>query len=207
MADKRYILLAVDDNRADELLKVLSKRSYIQHINFELIDQRRGFKFCPLCREELEKEWKVFVTEKMLEACLIILQGMKRTPTMVVYGYSMIEEVRPIDYERAVPISPKTLYAAKLLGLIGHYLDGTQDTYYVTEIGFNFLSNKKPLAPSELVVVKDKIMSSSGSIQIEEVKRKDPIKFNTLLKSLEDAVDNLPNEVVDFVRTGQISLL
>ncbi len=207
MASKRYILLEVDDHRADELMTALGKRDYIKRVSFDTIEQRRAFKECPICQEELEKEWKVTVTEKILESCLAILQGMKTSRTMVVYSYSLIEEVRPIDYERSVAVQTKILLAARLLGIVGHYLDGTQDTFYVTEVGLKFLAGKKPISPSELIVIKGKTMRSSGSMEIGEVRHKEPLKFNNLLLALEKAVKGLPDDVVEFSRTGQASLL
>jgi hypothetical protein len=101
----------------------------------------------------------------------------------------------------------KTLYAAKLLGIINHYLDGSQDTFYITETGLNFLADKKPISPAELIIVKDKVLMSTGTIKASEVKHKDVSKFNKLLSDLDKAIDDLPNEVLDFVKTGQMSLI
>lgn len=204
---KRYILLEVSESKAKDLIDALTKRNYLRLINLDNIDDRRLFEACPVCDEDLSKEWHVTITETILEGCLSLLQKMETYKSIVLYHKSFLEEVRPIDAARSLKFHARQLFAAKLLGIIGHFKDGTQDTFYITDKGIRFMRGDVALSPCNLVVVNNKVITADGTMMIEETKRKDSIKFNNLLTNIRKAIDNLPIEVLNFVRSGQVSLL
>ena len=203
----RYILLEVDSSKADELIAALVKRSYIKSVDLTKLEQRKLHTECPVCHKELTREWVATVTDQVVYGCLSILNGMKTNKSVVIYNKSYIEEVRPIDRPRSVPFPYKPLYTARLLGLVGHFVDGSQDTFYVTPKGIEFLAKDEPLTPCRVTVVDNTVLDSSGSMKLDDVKSKDRAKFSETVLRLREAVKALPETTLTFVRTGQVPLL
>lgn len=207
MSGKRYLLLEVDETRAAELLAALRQRSYIKPINLLAASDRSRFDECPACRESLSKPTIATVTEHMVYGCLSILQAMRISKTAVVYNHSLIKEVRPVDHQRAVPFPYKYLYHARLLGIIDHFLDGSQETFFVTTKGMDFLRGDEELSPARVTVVKNVIIESGGTIALDDVKRKDVARFSETVIKLREAIKALPETTMQFVKSGQVPLL
>lgn len=207
MSDKRYLLLEVDESRADELLTALQQRSYIKHVNIFRLPDRDAFDNCPVCKEELANKWVATVTDQMVYGCVRILTIMKHNKTVVLYNKSFLDEVRPIDRERSAPFPYKLLYAARLLGIVDHFVDGTQDTFYVTTKGMAFLSGDEEIKPAKITVANNVVLESSGSMWLDDVKRKDVAKFSEAVIKLRDAIKVIPETTLQFVDTGQVPLL
>lgn len=207
MSGKRYLLIEVDEAKADSLLTALLERSYIKHVNLFRLPDRDAFDECPVCKEELSKQWVATVTDQMVYGCLQILTMMRHSKTAVVYNKSFLDEVRPIDRPRAVPFPYKLLYAARLLGIVDWFQDGSQDTFYITTKGMAFLSGDEELKPARLMVANHVVIESSGSMWLDDVKRKDVAKFSEAVIKLREAVKALPETTLQFVKSGQVPLL
>lgn len=206
MAGKRYLLLEVDASRYDELTKALTTRSYIKSIDLFNLKDRSYFSDCPVCAKPLIKEWVGTVTEQMVTGCYSILVGMIKTKTVVLYNKSFIDNVRPIDRSRAVSFPYKLLFTARSLGIIGHYLDGDQDTFFITNKGMKFLVGSEDLSPSQLTFIDYKVVGSEGKLNVEYVKAKDKVGYAATLLNIKDTIKRLPSHVLEFIQSGQTSI-
>ena len=203
---KRYIVLEVDDAKAEELMTALGKRSYIRCLDMYNAQDRKSFRNCPACNQKMPSAWTGTVTDQLVTNCLAIITTMIKSKSVVIYNKSFIDEVRPIDHARAVQVPYRQLFVGRKLGIIGHHMDGSQDTFYVTKLGVDFLSGKKDLKPSTLTIVEDRVIHADGTINIQDIKSKDNAKHMTTLLNVEDAIKRLPSHVVQFITSGQTSI-
>lgn len=208
MTDKKYILLEVDATRHDELLEALLKRNFIRHVVLTTQDDRSKFETCPACERKFARESTVIPTDEMIEALLRVLVKMKLSKTVVFFNAKCpLDQLRIIDTERAVEFQHYLIPKAENLGLIARFVDGTQDTWYVTKKAIDFLTGKEPLSPCKLVTAEGILLSSSGSMMVEEVKSKDKIRLHRLLTECKDAVKDLSAATMKFIESGQMTLL
>ena len=85
-------------------------------------------------------------------------------------------------------------------------MDGEQDTYFITAKGLKFLGGEE-VSPTKVIVVNDQIVDSSGSMIIEQVRFRNIVRHETLIRSLKRLIKELPSEVRDFVLGNQMSLI
>ena len=90
---------------------------------------------------------------------------------------------------------------------MSQFIDGSTITYFVTAKGVDFLSGTSPASPSTLITLDGDVVEMTGQIAIEEVKFKDFIKSSEAIRMAGKAIRSLPENVVNFITNGQMSLI
>ncbi len=163
----KYLVLEVDENRHNDLVDALLKRSYIKLADVNNINSREHLTVCPACLRGFSKVSHKTVDESLLWDILALLRGMKNHRSLVLY--EKLEEVRPIDRERSVCFSLKNKKIAETLHLISSVVDGNTETFFVNAKCINFITDITPLSPSTLAISEGRILDISGELKIEQV--------------------------------------
>lgn len=207
MGEPRYILLAVHEDRADELLGALGKREYVKHIRLD-VETRKALGDCPICDQRLAKGHLVTVTEEMVESMIDVLKAMQNAKAVV-----CINKQRPIDTisiherSRVVEFNQRLLARAMALGLMHQTTDGSLVVYHLTELSIEFLTGKALLNPANLIVAAGKVLDSYDSMMIHEVKFRDIAHQEGILQTAKKLKKTLPKYVRDFIKGHQMSLI
>lgn len=206
MGEPVYLLLAVNSERAADLRSALEKREYIRFVELDR-ETRKKLTACPACKRKFNREITYTITEELVEALAAMVDGMRRAKSVVVINKkNHLKDVVLHERPRAVEVPPAILRRAMFLELIEHFLDGEQDTYFVTAKGLDFLGGET-VSPSTVVIVNDQIIDSSGSMKIEQVRFRNIVRHEMLIKSVKRLMRELPSEVRDFAAGKQMPLL
>lgn len=206
MAERRALFVEVDEDRADDLIKALSQRSYINIVSCT-IEEKRKRKVCPCCNRAFPREVRYSFTGEILEALLAILYTMKIAKSVVVVNkHNPAEKLPPAELERTVQVDQRILEKAIVLGAVKKFVDGSRDTYFVTAKAISFLYGDEPFEPAELVYYNDACVEAKGKVLVGEVKFKDLIRQEIYLREVKKAIRNLSTSTMNFVKSGQLSL-
>jgi SOS-response transcriptional repressor LexA len=206
MAEPTYLLLAVNSERAADLRAALEKREYIRIVELDR-DTRKKLEGCPACGRKFNRETTYTITEELIESLGIMLAGMRHAKSVVIINKkNHLKDVILAERPRAVEVPPAILKRAIFLELVEQYIDGEQDTYFVTAKGLSLLDGGT-VTPSTVVVVNDQIIDTSGSMKIEQVRFRNIVRHEILIKSLKRLIRELPSEVRDFVVGNQMPLI
>lgn len=204
---KRFLLLEVEESRADELRDALEKRSYLRVLDMNR-ENRSRLVSCPFCTRKLGSESAASITVEMLEALVLMLQAMAVSRSVVLYhAPALWTRLSVHAQERAVLVS--AVMHSRLLDfkLIEGLADGSQMTYFVTARAMDFLSGDARFSPATVIKADGIELAQEGDVHLDEIKVKDRIKYDIVRREARVAIDRLPMKVQQFVRTGQISLL
>ncbi len=206
MAAPVYLLLAVNDERAADLRVALEKREYIKLIELDR-DTRKKLVGCPACGRKFAREITYTITEELVEALAAMVDVMRRAKSVVIINKkNHLKDIVLHERPRTVEVPPAILRRAMFLGLIEHFLDGEQDTYFVTAKGLYFLEGET-VEPSTVVVVNDQIIDSSDSMKIEQVRFRNIVRHEMLIKSAKRLIREMPKEIRDFAVGKQMPLV
>ncbi len=205
------VLLQVDEERADELIDALSKRAFVQVVKLDR-EARRGLGTCPVCERRFGKETAVTVNEAMFWAIDAIVSRMRQTgaKSIIIVGSEneiATSNLHEIEKKRAVVCSTEVLIQALRFKLLSEFTDGRQKTFYPTQACLDFFSGVKPLSPARIIIQDSKVIERSGHMVVEDVKFKDQIIRDRMLRDIKHKINGLSERVKTFVRTGQIPLI
>lgn len=209
MAGKRVVLLQVDEERADELIDALAKRSFVKIISLDR-ETRKALGSCPVCERKFGKELLVTVNEELFWMIDGIISRMLQSgakSVVVVPDEKSASDLVEVEKRRAVICSPDAMARATRLGLLAEIQDGRYKTHYPTQACLDFFSNSAPLAPSKIVIADGKVIERHGTMTVEHVKFKDQIIRDRMLRDIKRKIDGLSERVKIFVRTGQMPLI
>ena len=206
---KRLVLLEIEEARAQELLDALAKRSYVKLIPAPYTRmQRDELIACPACNHKFGHERTVTVTEEIVLSLVCMLEKMKLAKSVVLVDDEEDIQLLPVpERERAVVFQERHKAHALMLGLIQQFMDGRQETYFVTKNSINFLLDKAPISPAKIIMSDGQVLAREGSMTMEDVKYKDRIKKDRLAWAAKRAYNVMPVPVKEFVESGQIPLM
>ena len=204
---KKYILLEVATDRVDELIQALSKRPYIKVLSLGR-EEREKLEECPACGRKFHQESVVTVNAEMLTYLVRMLRRMRLAKSLVLINKrNPLEKIPEPERERAIQFPFPLLEKAEMIGLVKKFLDGSTTTYFVTKKGVGFLSGKEVLSPSRYIVADGKVLETSGQLSINDVKFGDRVDREKVLQEARRAVNELPTRALQFINSGQISLM
>lgn len=204
---KRLLILNVDDDKYRGFVEFAAKRNYIEIISMDR-EARKHLRDCPCCSRKLSQEATFQIDDYMVESLTHIVRKMKITKTVILVNKENPQNLVPsIEVERCVETNQLTTIRAEVLGLLKSFTDGSRITHFVTAKGLSFLSGDMPASPSWVTTLDGVVVETGGSTTIESIKFKNAIKEASALRDASDAVKALPENVANFVRSGQMSLI
>lgn len=205
-APSKIIVLEVPEDKCDGLIEAMQKRAYTVHVMDR--EGRKKLVDCPGCKRRLAKESSFTINEHFLEALTAIAAKMSVAKTVIITNKeNPRDSIPPVEHPRCVEIDPAMAFRAEAFGLIKRFQDGDRVTHYVTTAGLEFLKGEKPASPCTVVTLDGEVVETSGELLIESVKFKDEIRAGTLKRAALDAVKRIPEQHVNFVINGQMSLI
>jgi hypothetical protein len=203
----RQIIIEIEDDKYDSFIEVIKKRPYIKHVSMSRED-RRLIVNCPCCKQKLSRETSFVINEKMIDSLSSIVEKMRIAKTVILTNReNPLSLIAPIELERCVEVDLKTIVRCKILGLLQEFQDGSKITHFVTSKGIKFLTGESPAAPCLIITIDDEVIETSGEIMIDQVKFKDDIKRSSALHSSLSSVKMIPEYVMSFVTSGQMSFV
>lgn len=204
---RRIIVLDVEADKHDGLVDALCKRPYIHFIPMDR-EARRQLVHCPACKHKLSKETSFTLNEQVVDSLLKIVDKMKVAKTVILVNKdNPLSRIPPVEHERCVEVDPLVVFRAETLGLLKAFVDGSRPAYYVTMAGIDFLSGERPASPCTMCVLDGEVVELSGEMMIENVKFKDVHRAGSVARDAARAVKALPESVMSFVTSGQMSLI
>ena len=206
MSDPVYMLLAVNDERAADLRAALEKREYIRFVDLDR-ETRKKLADCPACGRKFIREVTYTITEELVESLAIIVGGMRQAKSVVIVNKkNHLKDVILHERPRMVEVPAAMLRRTMFLGLVERFMDGEQETYFVTGKGLDLLTGE-PVSPATVVIVNDLIIDEMDEMTIEQVKFRNVVRHEILIKSVKRLVKELPKEVRDFAAGNQMPLI
>lgn len=203
----RILVLDIDDDKHDGFVEAIVKRAYIRVVSMER-EARKQLSDCPCCGRRLSKELPFTVNDHIVEALVSIAGKMKIAKSVIIVNKdNLATTIPPVEMERCVEIDALTLFRLETLGLVCPFQDGSRETYFISATGLAFMSGEAPAKPCTVVTLDGEIIEMSGELTIEDVKYKDQIRGDTLKRLASRAVKALSDDVINFVTSGQISLI
>jgi hypothetical protein len=205
---KRLVLLEIDESRAQELLDALAKRSYVKIIPTPYTRmQRNELIACPACDRKFGNERLVTVTEEIVQSLICMLETMSIAKSVVLIDNTEDIQRLPIpERARVVRFPERSKDHSLMLGLIQQFMDGRQETFFVTTKGINFLLDRSPLSPAKIIMSDGHVLAREGSMSMLDVKFKDKVRKGHLAGAARRAFHLLPVMTKEFVESGQIPL-
>jgi hypothetical protein len=201
---KRYLLLEVDESRCTELETALRTRSYVKTFSLPLSRQDREGT-CKVCYHSFTKSKTISVTEELVCSMLRILIAINKYKTVVLIPQD--REPSFLQKERTLFMSEKLLASALQLNLLKKFMDGAQETYYITKIGLDFLSGNKKLDPARYIITDGLPPEPCDSLHVTEVKFKDLLAKDLILANIRTAIFDMPEKIKNFIINGQLVLI
>lgn len=207
MDNKKFITLEIDSGKAEEFIAAIQKRSYIQILSMDL-ECRRSLGSCPSCNRAFGREVIYQIDRAMVTGLIDMVLQMKTYKTVVVVNdKNPPTKFSDINLKRSVSFNHDSLKWAQLFGLVGKFMDSTIETYYVSQKGLDFLSGKFAASPAYGITMDGLLMQLHGEMMITEVGIGSERVIETAIAFAKKAVARLPRETLDFVKSGQISLI
>lgn len=203
----RILILDVDVDKYDGIVEALAKRQSIRVVSMDR-EARKHLRECPACHRKLSKESSFTLDEKIVDALIKIAEKMRVAKTVVIINDdNPISGISTVEHERCVEIDQMVIHRAVTLGLLKSFRDGARLTHYVTAMGLEFLSGEKPASPCTMFVLDGDVVETSGELTIENVKFKDMHRAGSVARDGARAVKAIPEHVMSFVTSGQMSLI
>lgn len=203
----RILVLDVDADKYDGIVEALSKRPSVRVVSMDR-EARRHLRECPACHRKLSKESAFTLDEKIVDALIRVVQKMRVSKTVVLTNEDNPQAgLSTIEHERCVEVDAVVIHRAMTLGLLKSFMDGARLTHYVPTAGLDFISGEKPASPCTMYVLDGEIVEISGELTIENVKFKDVHRAGSVARDGARAVKALPESVLSFVNSGQMSLI
>jgi hypothetical protein len=207
---KKYVVLEIDESRAQELLDALLKRSFLKIHSVPLgRAERKALETCPACLRKLGRESVITVNDEVIDGLMNVLSMMKRGIKSVVISWrpEAIQDLSIHEQKRAVVVHQDILKKCVLLGLMEPFMDGRQLTHFVTAKALRFLESEEPLTPSRIIYGDGYELTREGTLWFKDVKYKNQIQKDMDMREAKRLVRGLPDRVREFVEKGQIPLI
>lgn len=202
----RFVLLEIEESKADELVAALLQRSYIKLADVNILSTRLRVTSCPACLRQFTRISYKTVDEALLWDLLALLRGMSTQRSVCFYETE--SEIRPVDKERFVKFSAKSRKMCEILGLTSMVTDGSTATYHMNTNCIKFLKGELTLRPAVVAIADGGVLDVSGELHIDQVQSKDKeASLNGLKQSILEAIRKLPEATLNFVRSGQTTLI
>jgi len=202
----KIIFLEVPEDKCDNFLDAMMKRGWPVHI----LDRegRKKLVDCPGCKRKLSKESAFTINDYFVDYLTMIAAKMSIAKTVIVTNSdNPRDSIPPAEHPRCVDIPPPMIFRAEAMGLIKRFQDGDRVTYFVTSAGLSFLNGEQAAKPCTVVTLDDEVVETYGELGIDGVKFKNEIRAGTLKRAAMDAVKAIPEQHMNFVINGQMSLI
>jgi hypothetical protein len=207
MSGRRFIVINVEENRADELISALGKRSYLQVVNLDREERQRLGK-CPACLKPFSEEKALPISGKLVEKLVAIAETMKITRSVLLYNSKTpLSSIIEHEHPRCVELDPLSIDYAVNAGLLQVVQDGRHRAFHLTGKALKYLSGES-ISPSRLIFADGKLVATDDAqTDITKLKIKDRVALDKLVASAKRAVHQIPKPVLDFIENGQVSIL
>lgn len=207
MTQRRYILLEVEDARAEELLAVLGKRSYIKVLALDRKERQQLGK-CPACSNPFPEEKAVSISHKLVEGLISIAERMQSTRSVLLFnGKSPKSQISEHEHPRCIEMDQISIEYAVNAGLLHEGRDGKHRAFYLSKKALAFLSGEA-VSPSRLIFADGKLVGvDTQPTDITKVKIKDRVARDRLISHAKRVVRQLPAPILEFIEKGQVPIL
>lgn len=202
----KIVILEVPEDKCAGIVDAMLKRSYTVHVMDR--EGRKKLIDCPGCKRKLAKEISFTINDYFIDALTMIAAKMSVAKTVIITNSeNPRDSIPPVEYPRCVDVEPAMVFRAEALGLVKRFQDGARMTHFVTPAGLAFLKGEQAAKPCTVVTLDGEVVETSGEITIESVKFKNEIRAGTLKRAALDAVKAIPEQHMNFVVNGQMSLI
>jgi len=207
MSGKRFIVLEVEEARADELIAILSKRAYLSVLKMDR-DDRRRLEECPACLRQFSEEKSVPIHAKLVEKLVGIAETMKIARSVLLCNTkNPSSSISSHEKPRCLEMDQASIDFAVYSGLLCEYQDGRYKAHYLTSKALRYLDGD-PISPSRVVFVDgNPVDCDQSTTSISRLKFKDKVAHDKLMARAKRAVAELPSSAREFIENGQVSIL